>query len=257
MGELEHAKGRSYVLRADVATRGQRLRHGGGFVAKLGLSGSQRGLVDRPGEVGGQESFLHRLDFREPLLLRNPLFTLDVADVPERHLQRHAEPISQCVVGNSDRFQFRMDRIFQIISPPADAGVFRIRVVVRAAVVVVNPNAAAFQLSFDPFFAPCTEAERQAYMTADIFDRIREKIQVSAPYRSRMEAYGMIRVSFDQLWEMLVCDFRYHDEQDDVKDEDVGVDLVLILAADLCRLLIEVNSSRPVPESSQISGDRA
>ena len=94
-------------------------------------------------------------------------------------------------------------------------------------------------------------------MTADILDRIREKIQASDPYRSRMEAYGVIRISFDRLWEMLVCDFRYHDEQEDVTDEDVVVDLVLILAADLCRLLIDVDSSRPVPESSQTSGDSA
>ena len=106
-------------------------------------------------------------------------------------------------------------------------------------------------------FGPCTEAEREAFMTEDVLDRIREKMQPLAPYRSRMEAYGEIRISFDRLWEMLVCDFRYHDEQYDVTDEDVVVDLVFILAADLCRLLIDVDSSRPVPESSQTSGDSA
>lgn len=106
-------------------------------------------------------------------------------------------------------------------------------------------------------FGPCTEAERKAYMTANVLDRIREKIQASDPYRSRMEAYGVIRIGFDQMWEMLVCDFHHHDDQYDVTDEDVVVDLVLILAADLCRLLIDVDSSRPVPESSQTSGDSA
>lgn len=106
-------------------------------------------------------------------------------------------------------------------------------------------------------FAPCTEAERKALMTEDVLDRIREKIQVSAPYRSRMEAYGEVRISFDRLWELLVCDFRYHDEQDDVTDEDVVVDLVLILAAALCRLLIAADSSLPAPESFQTSSDSA
>ena len=106
-------------------------------------------------------------------------------------------------------------------------------------------------------FAPYTEAERKALMTEDVLDRIREKIQASDPYRSRMEAYGEIRISFDRLWEMLVCDFPFHDEQDDVADEDVVVDLVLILAADLCRLLIDADSSRPASESSQTSGDSA
>ena len=106
-------------------------------------------------------------------------------------------------------------------------------------------------------FGPCTEAERKAFMIEDVLERIREKIQASDPYRSRMEAYGEIRISFDRLWEMLVCDFRYHDEQYDVTDEDVVVDLVLILAADLCRLLIDADPSRPVPESSQTSGDSA
>ncbi|MBX3452860.1 MAG: hypothetical protein KF777_25205 [Planctomycetaceae bacterium] len=99
-------------------------------------------------------------------------------------------------------------------------------------------------------FGPCTEAERKALMTEDVLDRIREKIQASDPYRSRMEAYGEIRISFDRLWEMLVCDFRYHDEQDDVTDEDVLVDLALILAADLCRLLIDVDPAIPAPGSS-------
>jgi len=59
------------------------------------------------------------------------------------------------------------------------------------------------------------------------------------------------------LWEMLVCDLRHYDDQYDVSDEDVVVDLVLILAAALCRLLIDVDSSRQVPESSQTSGDSA
>ncbi len=106
-------------------------------------------------------------------------------------------------------------------------------------------------------FAPCTEAERKAFMTEAVFDRIRQKILVSAPYRSRMEACGEIRISFDRLWEMLAWDFRHHDEQDDVTDEDVVVDLVLILAADLCRLLIDVDPSIPAPESFQTSGDSA
>ena len=106
-------------------------------------------------------------------------------------------------------------------------------------------------------FAQYTEAERKALMTEDVLDRIGEKIQASDPYRSRMEAYGEIRISFDRLWEMLVCDLRHYDDQYDVTDEDVVVDLVLILAADLCRLLIDADSSRPVPESSQTSGDSA
>ncbi len=106
-------------------------------------------------------------------------------------------------------------------------------------------------------FAPCTEAEWKAYMTHDILDRIRQKIQATAPFRSRMEACGAIRVSFDRLWEMLVWDFRHYDDQDDATDEDVVVDLVLILAADLCRLLIGADSSTPAPDSSQTSGDCA
>ena len=106
-------------------------------------------------------------------------------------------------------------------------------------------------------FGPCTESERKAYMTADVLDRIREKMQASDPYRSRMEAYGVIRISFDQMWEMLVCDFHHHDDQYDVTDEDVVVDLVLILAPALCRLLIDADSSRPVPESFQSSGNSA
>ena len=106
-------------------------------------------------------------------------------------------------------------------------------------------------------FGPCTEAERKALMTEDVLDRIGEKIQASDPYRSLMEAYGEIRISFDRLWEMLVCDLRHYDDQYDVTDEDVVVDLVLILAADLCRLLIDADTSRPVPESSQTSGDSA
>ena len=106
-------------------------------------------------------------------------------------------------------------------------------------------------------FAPYTEAERRALMIEDVLERIREKIQASAPYQSRMEAYGVVRISFDRLWEMLVCDLRHYDDQYDVTDEDVVVDLVLILAADLCRLLIDADSSRPVPESSQTSGDSA
>ncbi|MFV0441962.1 MAG: hypothetical protein ACK5Q5_00170 [Planctomycetaceae bacterium] len=106
-------------------------------------------------------------------------------------------------------------------------------------------------------FGPCTDAERKAFMTEDVLDWIREKIQASAPFRSRMEAYGEIRISFDRLWEMLVCDLRHYDDQYDATDEDVVVDLVLILAADLCRLLIDAESSRPVPESSQTSGDSA
>ena len=72
-----------------------------------------------------------------------------------------------------------------------------------------------------------------------------------------MEAYGVIRISFDQMWEMLVCDFHHHDDQYDVTDEDVVVDLVLILAPALCRLLIDADSSRPVPESFQSSGNSA
>lgn len=106
-------------------------------------------------------------------------------------------------------------------------------------------------------FAPCTEAERKTYMTHDILDRIREKIQAAAPFRSRMEACGEIRVSFDRLWEMLVWDFRHHDEQDDATDEDVVVDLVLILAADLCRFLIDADTSSPLPDSSETSGNSA
>ena len=106
-------------------------------------------------------------------------------------------------------------------------------------------------------FGPSTEAERKSLMTEDVLGRIREKIQASDPYRSRMEAYGEIRISFDRLWEMLVCDLRHYDDQYDVSDEDVVVDLVLILAAALCRLLIDVDSSRQVPESSQTSGDSA
>lgn len=106
-------------------------------------------------------------------------------------------------------------------------------------------------------FAPCTEAERKTYMTHGVLDRIREKIQAAAPFRSRMEACGEIRVSFDRLWEMLVWDFRHHNEQDDATDEEVVVDLVLILAADLCRLLIGADSSTPAPDSSQTSGDCA
>ena len=109
----------------------------------------------------------------------------------------------------------------------------------------------------DAIFGPSTEAERKSLMTEDVLGRIREKIQASDPYRSRMEAYGEIRISFDRLWEMLVCDFRYHDEQYDVTDEDVVVDLVLILAADLCRLLFDVDSSSTASASSQISGDSA
>jgi hypothetical protein len=115
----------------------------------------------------------------------------------------------------------------------------------------------AEQKRLHAIFAPYTEAERRAYMTADVLERIGEKIRVSDPYRSRMEAYGEIRISFDRLWEMLVCDFRHHDEQDDVTDEDLVVDLALILAADLCRLLIDADLSLPAPESFQISGDRA
>ena len=106
-------------------------------------------------------------------------------------------------------------------------------------------------------FGPCTEAERKALMTEGVLVRIREKIQASAPYRSRMEAYGEIRVSFDRLWEMLVCDLRHYDDQYDVTDEDVVVDLILILAAALCRLLIDADSSLPASESSQTSGDSA
>ena len=109
----------------------------------------------------------------------------------------------------------------------------------------------------DAIFGPSTEAERKSLMTEDVLGRIREKIQASDPYRSRMEAYGEIRISFDRLWEMLVCDLRHYDDQYDVTDEDVVVDLVLILAAALCRLLIDVDSSRQVPESSQTSGDSA
>lgn len=106
-------------------------------------------------------------------------------------------------------------------------------------------------------FAPCTEAERKAFMIADVLDRIREKIQATDPYRSRMEAYGTIRISFDRLWELLVCDVRHHDDRYDVTDEDLVVDLVLILAADLCRLLFDVDSSSTASASSQISGDSA
>lgn len=106
-------------------------------------------------------------------------------------------------------------------------------------------------------FDPCTEAERKTYMTHDILDRIREKIQAAAPFRSRMEACGEIRVSFDRLWEMLVWDFRDHDEREDAKNEDVVVDLVLILAANLCRLLIAVDTSTPAPDSSRTYGDCA
>ena len=106
-------------------------------------------------------------------------------------------------------------------------------------------------------FAPCTEAERKTYMTHDVLDRIREKIQATAPFRSRMEACGEIRVSFDRLWEMLVWDFRDHDEREDAKNEDVVVDLVLILAANLCRLLIAVDTSTPAPDSSRTYGDCA
>ena len=106
-------------------------------------------------------------------------------------------------------------------------------------------------------FAPCTEAERKAFMIADVLDRIREKIQATDPYRSRMEAYGTIRISFDRLWELLVCDVRHHDDRYDVTDEDVVVDLVLILAADLCRLLVGVDTWPPASDSSQISGDSA
>lgn len=106
-------------------------------------------------------------------------------------------------------------------------------------------------------FAPYTEAERKTFMTHDVLDRIREKIQAAAPFRSRMEACGEIRVSFDRLWEMLVWDFRHHNDQDEATDKDVVVDLVLILAADLCRLLIAVDSSISAPDSSQTSGDCA
>lgn len=106
-------------------------------------------------------------------------------------------------------------------------------------------------------FAPCTEAERMTYMPHDILDRIREKIQATAPFRSRMEACGEIRVSFDRLWEMLVWDLHHHDDQDEATDKDVVVDLVLILATDLCRLLIGTDTSTPATDSSQTSGDCA
>lgn len=120
-----------------------------------------------------------------------------------------------------------------------------------------DPEMTAEQKLLHAIFAPCSEAERKACMTEDVLDRIREKMQASAPYRSRMEAYGVIRISFDRLWEILAWDFRHHDDQDDATDEDLVVDLALILAADLCRLLIDVDSSIPAPESFQISANSA
>ena len=151
MGELEDAQGRSDVLRAEVATRGQRRGHGGGFVAKLGLPGGQRGLVDRPRQVGVQKPFLHRLNLGQTFLLCDPLFPLDVADVPKRHLQRHAEPVSQRIVGNSDRFQICVDCILKVVGAPPHAGMVGLWIVVRAPVVIVNANSAALQLPLDPF----------------------------------------------------------------------------------------------------------
>lgn len=119
------------------------------------------------------------------------------------------------------------------------------------------PELTAEQKLLHAIFAPCTEVERKAYMIEDVLDRIREKLQAASPYRSRMEAFGEIRVSFDRLWKMLVWDSRQHDEQDDSTDEDVAVDLALILAADLCRLLIDLAPSIPAPKSTQISGNSA
>lgn len=118
-----------------------------------------------------------------------------------------------------------------------------------------DPELTPEQKLLHAIFGPCTEAERKAYMIADVLDRIREKIQASDPYRSRMEAYGEIRISFDRLWELLVCDVRHYDDRYDVTDEDLVVDLVLILAADLCRLLVGVDTSTPASDSSRISGD--
>ncbi len=120
-----------------------------------------------------------------------------------------------------------------------------------------NPELTAEQKLLHAIFGPCTEAERKASMIADVLDRIREKFQGSDPYRSRMEAYGAIRISFDRLWEMLVCDVRDYYEPDDATDEDLVVDLALILAADLCRLLVDVETSTPASDLSQISGDCA
>ena len=120
-----------------------------------------------------------------------------------------------------------------------------------------DPELTPEQKLLHAIFGPCTEAERKAYMIADVLDRIREKMQVSDPYQSRMEAYGTIHISFDRLWELLVCDVRHHDDRYDVTDEDLVVDLVLILAADLCRLLIGVDTSTPASNSSRISGDSA
>lgn len=106
-------------------------------------------------------------------------------------------------------------------------------------------------------FALRSEAERKADMISDILDRIHEKIRARSPFRSRMEAFGEIRVSFDLLWEILVCDVGYRCDSDDATDEDVVVDLVLILAAHLCRLLIDGDSYDPAPESAGFSASSA
>ncbi len=104
-------------------------------------------------------------------------------------------------------------------------------------------------------FAPVPEDDWKTYMTDDVLERIREKIHASAPYQSRMEACGEIRISFDKLWEILTWHVRYQDVQDD--DEDVAVDLAIIHIANICRMLIDLDYSFAVPESSKFSGDSA
>ena len=91
MGELEDPDGGSDVLGVHVAVRGQRCGDGGGFVAELGLFGGEGFLVDRPGEVGVQEPFLHRLDFGSSFLECQPLLALDLAGIPKSSLERLVE----------------------------------------------------------------------------------------------------------------------------------------------------------------------
>ncbi|MGC1275734.1 MAG: hypothetical protein WBC44_18650 [Planctomycetaceae bacterium] len=74
----------------------------GGFVAELGLAGGQRRLVDRAREVGVQKAFLHRFDLGGAFLVSDALLALDVTNVPERRLQRGAEPPGEIVVRDAN-----------------------------------------------------------------------------------------------------------------------------------------------------------
>ena len=101
-------------------------------------------------------------------------------------------------------------------------------------------------------FAPCTDEEWKAHKTEDVLDRIRKRIDAPDPFRSRIEACGEIRASFDRLWHLVIWNPCHRSDSHDSSDDEVVVDLAFEVAAKVCQMLVDLNVSCAVADSSVV-----